>query len=413
MFCFFSLLAAAHPLDPAGPVLLQLRASGAAERVAETAKPRASKLDAACVDAEKGQACSVENRRGKKVHGVCIPKTDNAPAFSCSLSKQAPDGPSAPAEALAACEDKNITERCVFATADDGNVTGKCFRTPAGMLCRKQHGAPDAARAACATKQRDAECGWENKAGKQITGRCKQRGDVDACVPSPPQESIEACAQKEADQSCSFQFKAVTVNGTCHSRESQMVCSPTQRAVWSPVGPAGTAEAETRPTTAGARSALRSAGGLDNHTDHADQGTAVTKEAEPAAERATNAQRTQELREAKEAACVNATVDDACSFTGRNGDVAGTCQLWGKKQRKQSLVCKKPRGMPENTTAAAGGLEEDDDDGEDTVDEATDAASNVSADTAETADGATSAAVNTSVTAGGGEEGAPETIATQ
>jgi hypothetical protein len=389
-------------------VLLQLRASGAAERVAETAKPRASKLDAACADAGKGQACSVENRRGKKVHGVCMPKPGNAQALSCSLSKQASDGPAVPAEALVACEDKNITDRCVFATADDGNITGKCFRTPAGMLCRKQHGAPDAARAACATKQRDAECGWENKAGKQITGRCKQRGDVDACVPSPPRESVEACARKEADQSCSFQFKAVTVNGTCHSRESQMVCSPTQRAVWSPVGPAGTEEAETRPTTAGAQSAL-SAEGLANHTDHADQGTAVMKEAE----REMNTQRTQELREAKEAACVNATVDDACSFTGRNGDVAGTCQLSGKKQRKPSLVCKKPRGMPENTTAAAGGSEDDDDNGEETVDEATDAAANASADTAETADGATSAAVNISVTAGVGEEGAPETIATQ
>lgn len=339
-------------------MLLQLRAPGA-EPGAE-AQPRENKLDAACASAEDGQACVVENRRGKKVHGVCLPKSGSASALSCSPKKQAvPEGP--PAEALAACEGKNLTDRCVFATGDDGNVTGKCFSTPAGMLCRRQHGAPDAARAACVEKPRDAECGWTNRAGKEIAGRCKPRGDVDVCVPSPPRESVEACSQAEVEQACAFQFKSTTVNGTCRSHDGEVVCSPLQRAVWSPVGPAGAAE--TPPDPKPERSA----------------GKEVAEE-KPLRKRKPREQ------SAKEAACVNANVDDACSFTGRNGDVTGTCQA-GVGKHRDRLVCATPRGVPENTTGTAESSDDDDEAGGEEDDTA-----------------AGGAAVNVSVAAGGGED---------
>lgn len=298
---------------------------------ATDAKPP-SKRVAACKGSADGAECSVENRKKKKVEGVCAPQDDDPSVLECSLKPPAVTGP--PPEAFAACKGSAAAANCSF-VSEDLNATGKCTEIRGKMLCRPQTGATKAALEACAKSDAGANCTWTNQRGVKIQGRCREKGPLKLCAPSPPAASLDACKGKEKATECSFEFGATHVEGTCQTIDEEMVCRPahTNR---SDVGPNGTVALNT---TLEARKAAR---------------TAAWKAS----------------RQAMEEACANASAGDTCTFTGLNGDVEGTC-----KGKDDKLACRKPREPPQDKQGhEKKGDEEAGEDGEDANDSDTAAA---------------------------------------
>lgn len=172
--------------------------------------------------------------------------------------------PGPPEEALAACDGLAAEATCSFTSPRDGSaVDGTCHarRDDASQLvCRPNDwprrgergegpgGPPEEALSACDGIETGTACSFEAPFGT-VNGTCSVRPDGSGEVACRPEwsdedrpegrgpgrggqgheEALAACADKQADATCSFESPLGSVDGTCRTGRdgTSLVCAPT------------------------------------------------------------------------------------------------------------------------------------------------------------------------------------------
>ncbi len=194
---------------------------------------------------------------GSTVSSSDLTSSDDITAVEASDDGH-PFGP--PEEVLAACDQKAEADACSFTSPRDGSaVDGTChaqWDDPSQLACRpndwpgrgergeREWGPPEEALAACNGVAAGTACSFEAPFGP-VDGICSEGpGDSGQVVCRPDGEgpggrgpggggagreaARAACADKQADATCSFDAPFGTVSGACRTGRdgSTLVCAP-------------------------------------------------------------------------------------------------------------------------------------------------------------------------------------------
>lgn len=216
-----------------------------------------TKMVQACVDKAEGDACSFEGRNGT-VEGTCstgryndILRCRPGDGFRGRHGRHGRHGRMGPpTKMIDACANKAEGDVCSF-EGRDGTLEGTCLkgRRNNTLMCKPKagfrgrhhrNGPPQKMIDACADKAEGAECSFEGRNGI-VEGTCftGRRNNTRMCKPldwdrgrhhrkGPPQELLDACADKAEGDQCSFEGRDGIVQGTCATgmMNKELMCKP-------------------------------------------------------------------------------------------------------------------------------------------------------------------------------------------
>ncbi len=164
-----------------------------------------------------------------------------------------PGGHGPPQVALDACVSLKSGDTCSF-TIDGQSIDGACRAGPGGsaLACAPKdfakgpphrRGPPQAAVQACAQLNTGEPCSFAVE-GQTLDGICRAGpdGGAIACAPkagssrTPPAEAVTACASARSGDACSFSIRGHAIEGACRPGPdgSSLACAPASMAPPSP-----------------------------------------------------------------------------------------------------------------------------------------------------------------------------------
>ncbi|MBI2894026.1 MAG: hypothetical protein HYY06_10775 [Deltaproteobacteria bacterium] len=206
-------------------------------------QPPAAALDA-CADLAADAACSI-SIDGHSIDGTCRRGPGADDPLACAPAHLPPMPHRPPREALDACADLAADAACSISIAGH-SIDGACRRGPGAddpLACAPPHlpplslGPPREALDACAELDADATCSFAID-GHSIDGACRRgpgAGDPLACAPArlphpplPPREAVDACAALPRGSACDFDLGGQSLGGTCWSPDplAPLACAP-------------------------------------------------------------------------------------------------------------------------------------------------------------------------------------------